>query len=128
MMSFIRQYWKTIVLTIVILFLSLFRFGPIHPLQKVPNSDKIIHLLMYACFAFIIHWEYSQAKDKIDVLHRYILICFAFPIFLGGLIEILQSTDFIGRHGDVYDFIANTLGVFVGWIIFKVYNEMKLKT
>lgn len=124
-MNLIKQYWKTIMVTAIILFLSLYRFGPIYPLQKVPNSDKFIHLLMYAVFVFIIQWDYKHAKGKIYDLRTYILVCFAFPILLGGLIEVLQSTDFIGRSGDMYDFIANTLGVFVGWIIFKTYMKMK---
>lgn len=124
-MKFLKEYWKTILVTGVIITLSLVRFSPIENLPRVPNSDKIVHFLMYVCLTFIVHWDYKYAKRKIDVLHRYILACFAFPIVLGGMIEILQSTGFIGRNGDIYDFTANTLGVFAGWLIFKAYIKLK---
>ena len=126
-MKFFKEYWKTLLVTAVILTLSLVRFSPIEKLARIPNSDKYVHFLMYVGLAFIVHWDYKYAKRKIDVLRHYILACFVFPIVLGGMIEILQSTDFIGRNGDIYDFIANTLGVFTGWIIFKTYIKLTLR-
>lgn len=124
-MKFFREYWKTIAITSIILVLSLVRFFPMEKLPKVPNSDKLVHFLMYVGLAFIVHWDYKYAKRKIDVLLHYVLICFVFPIALGGMIEVLQNTELIGRNGDIYDFTANTLGVFAGWLIFKTYIKLK---
>ena len=40
------------------------------------------------------------------------------PILMSGLIEILQATCTGGRRsGDILDFVANSLGVLLGWLL-----------
>ena len=42
------------------------------------------------------------------------IICAAFGILFGGLMEICQHYIFVNRSGNWYDFLANTIGAIIG--------------
>ena len=41
-------------------------------------------------------------------------------IAYGGITELLQGYVFIGRTASIYDFIANAVGCFAGYLFFKI--------
>ena len=52
----------------------------------------------------------------------YVAVVFAIPY--GGLLEILQGALFENRTADVYDFIANSVGCFIGlWLVNKLKSK-----
>ncbi|MCB9336110.1 MAG: VanZ family protein [Flavobacteriales bacterium] len=62
--------------------------------------------------------RFSKQNQKVK-LKKGVLLCF-FAIFVGAFMEILQYYIFINRSGNWYDFIANTLGVTIGALIFPL--------
>ncbi len=52
-----------------------------------------------------------------------ILACVAY----GGTLEVMQATIFSHRSGDWFDFIANTVGCTIGFLVFNK-NKHKLAT
>ena len=40
-------------------------------------------------------------------------------VVYGGLLELMQGAFYIDRTADLYDFIANSAGVFIGIIFFR---------
>jgi glycopeptide antibiotics resistance protein len=40
-------------------------------------------------------------------------------VVYGGALEIMQGTIFEQRSADVFDFIANTVGCIIGWLLYE---------
>ena len=93
------------------------------------GPDKIVHLLLFAAFAFLSLWGYRQFFFNINYPHRkrLFLIISLISILYGGLTELLQKYLFINRYGSLYDFIADSIGCFLGIILFHFLVQKKLK-
>lgn len=74
-------------------------------------SDKIVHAVMYSGLSMVFWAEWLKAHGlSRRAMLRGVLPCVVFPIVLGGMIEVGQSALTTTRHGDVWDFVANTAG------------------
>ena len=78
----------------------------------VPHIDKVIHLLMYLFLAFV--FVCSLRKDGISVVKSAVL-GILLPILYGGVIELLQEYYFPPRTGDIFDWLSDIIGVFIGY-------------
>jgi VanZ family protein len=84
----------------LIVFLSLY------PLEKLPefqSHDKSNHLVAYFFLAIPLGLKTPNKWG--------LYICLF--IFFGGVIELIQP--FVNRYGELFDFIANTIGIFLGF-------------
>lgn len=114
MKKFAQYIWAPFLVAIVIFILCCLLPGSDIPKIRfdffIP-LDKIVHYLMFfglagsACFNYI-----YVTKGNIIIL-RMLLFCILLPIIFGGLIELYQAYLSIGRSGDWFDFLADTLGV-----------------
>ena len=106
----IQQHWKpvTIFLLLVIAFLSLY---PLPKLPEFQGTDKTYHLIAY----FLLALPLGLKKPN-----KCILIIFLFIIF-GGVIEVIQP--YVNRYGEWLDFLANTIGVILGFFLGVVLND-----
>lgn len=127
-MKFILNYFKTIIATIIILVLSFAKFPTIEKLPVVPNADKIVHLLMYLTLTIIALFENYKTQDKRNKQLQLIIVALVFPLFLAAITELIQSTPLVGRYGDVYDWLSNTIGILIGWGLFFMYKKIFIKT
>ncbi|MFZ4726168.1 MAG: VanZ family protein [Paludibacter sp.] len=117
--KFLRLYWKSIAIAIIILYLS---FAPPSTFKKIPtfeivNLDKIVHFLMYASFTFILMFDFFRYNKNNINFRTFVYQCVIFPIIFGGIIEIMQSSFFAPRTGSWIDFMFNISGVLFGWLI-----------
>ena len=98
---------------LIILIISGF---PGNKIPEVPiwQFDKFIHSGVYAILSILVllafDKQYSITKS------RYItqIIVVLISVSYGGFMEILQNYIFINRSGNLYDFIANTIGAIFG--------------
>jgi len=99
--------WRFIGLIMLIIVLVLFLI-PVSPsIETFSYEDKIYHALV---FAFLCVWY-------LQLYPRPILIAVAFILF-GLLVEWLQSfTSY--RTADIWDFAADSLGVGIGFILYR---------
>lgn len=108
-----------IFLTLFIAVVSLISFKGVH-LVKVDNSDKFGHLLAY--FLLSLSWLFALNSSSKKKIKTYILILIL--ISYGIIIEVLQGVLTTYRQADVYDIMANTIGVLFAVILFKkVYRK-----
>ena len=101
----IKKYW--IILSLLLLLsISILSLWPRLNLQiGISFHDKVFHFFAYSLLAFPV----SIAKPK----QIYLILIF-FVIF-GGLIEVVQPL--VNRSCDIFDFIANLLGVYFAYLI-----------
>ena len=126
MIQFLK-FWKSIITTIVICYLS---FAQPDTFDKVPklhidNLDKLIHMIMYFALTSILWYDYSKiVKHKTE--KTLIIVGVVYPILLGGFIEIAQQKWFYPRTAEWIDWGADILGVLIGSIlVFMVYKTKK---
>ena len=83
--------------------------GPSLP-QALLFWDKAQHGLAFALLAFIGCFAFPRSLAAVSmglILH-------------GAIIEVLQSLLQLGRYGDVYDSLADTLGVLIGYGVYQL--------
>jgi VanZ family protein len=85
-------------------FLSL---TPHPPSVDIQNGDKYGHLFAYASLMLWFGWLYPPR------VHWRVALLF---VLQGLLLELLQGLSGY-RYADVYDMLANSLGVAIGWLL-----------
>ena len=97
----------------LILVVSLINISPTEekPLFYIPHIDKIVHFMMYTGLS-LLGFIYCSIL-KIKYINRFLYGISL--IALGVIIEVVQPC--FGRGADIYDVLANTLGVIVGFVI-----------
>lgn len=112
-MRLIRGYWKSIVVCIGILYVSLVRDPGIN-LPTFVGADKCVHGLMYAILGCVACWD--SIRLKIGGWKLW-LIAVVVPMLYGGLIEIMQEQWFAPRSGEWLDWLADCIGVAIGAVL-----------
>lgn len=100
---FIQQYWISVTLILMTAIASL-SLWPVAHLPDVPGTDKTHHFIAYA--SLILPTALQRPKN-------YLLLVLAFVAF-SGMIELVQP--YVNRYGEWLDMLANTLGLFFGWL------------
>ncbi len=82
---------------------------------EVPNLlgvDKFAHIIMYSVLGGFI---YLPLKKKQKQYLYFMLLA----VIFGGLTEFIQHYCVTNRHGDIGDFTANCIGLFIAYGIKK---------
>ncbi len=115
--SFSKLWLPVIAYAILIFWLSSLE-KPLGIELEIANIDKLIHLLEYAVFGFLLIRAIRGSDARLSVS---VAVAMAFAIgTLYGLIDELHQTVVPGRFAEVSDFIFDSLGTFIGAMIFNV--------
>lgn len=109
---FIAVLWTLIIFVLCLL------PGDELPDIKIPFIDKWVHLILFGAFSFF----WLAAKPTYN--YRFLLAVFAITIFMGWLVEFIQGTFTRGRYQDNMDTLADTLGGFLGIILFAALARL----
>jgi VanZ family protein len=91
------------------------------------SFDKLVHagiffvLVLLAIRGFLLQSTITFLQANARVL------AVVFCIVYGGLLEIMQGTLFQERSADVFDFIANSIGVLLGLGLYRITENKILK-
>ncbi len=77
----------------------------------IPHVDKVVHILMYLTLSAVLMWDLYRDKCP---MKRAIIWATVLPMVYGGVIELLQEYYFPPRTGDIWDWLADIFGVFIG--------------
>ena len=93
-------------------------FTPPHTrLDHVAFIDKWTHTAMYLLTCSVIWEEYFRRHRRVE-WRKAVLLAWAAPALMGGLIELLQATCTGGRRsGEWLDFAANATGTTLALVI-----------
>jgi VanZ family protein len=88
------------------------------PSYAVPKAfdfyDKAQHGLMFTALTVAGLMAYAQ---------RVKAVCLGLSLY-GGLMEVLQSTLTTTRHGDVFDWFADSVGIVVGLGVYLLASQV----
>lgn len=117
-----RNSYPGILCGIIILILTGLPGSCFPKVKPALGIDKIVHIIMYAGFAFACIWGYRKTYSERNKTQRrkMILVTAHISIALGGLTEIMQETICYQRTGSWYDFIADAIGTTLGIIVFSI--------
>lgn len=106
-------------ITLLIGILSFIKSHPKPPVD-ISNLDKIEHSLAYLVLCF--SWLLSRDLKFRSVPYAIVLVaCLVFGI----IIEVLQGCLTTYRSASLLDVAANSLGVGLGFIVFKFFRRKK---
>lgn len=109
------RYWIPLITYCVLIFALSSFSRPLPPVVSL-FSDKLLHAAEYFMLGFLA----ARAVFSLDIKYSgtiIFLIAFTFSMLYGVSDEIHQS--FVpGRIGDIADFIADTIGAFLGALVY----------
>lgn len=117
------SFWKSLIIVLVILYLSLIKPATYDELNVFKLTDKLGHYLAYVVFGIIIIYDYMKRSEANRFTDRvFWLHCIVFPVVLGGVIEILQETFFKPRTAEWLDWACDFTGIFTAFLIMKLLH------
>lgn len=90
--------------------------------SNINVPDKAIHLTAYLIVTLC--WLIAY-KNKLKILKINAYIVFLI-FFYGIIIEVLQATVTTNRQFEIKDIVANTIGIALGFTVFRVLTQKKL--
>lgn len=128
---FLRYFWPAMAWTFIILVASGIPGNAIPEILTFWDwlgPDKIVHLLMYGVLTFLLLLAFKKQSTFLLLKNFAVIFALTYGIVLGLVMEVMQQYIFIGRSGNIYDFIANTLGCLAGLVAFNIFLNKKLKS
>ena len=91
------------------------------------GPDKLIHVFLFGTYTYLL-LEGLNKQSKYVFLQKYpvftsLFIGIVFAIF----IETMQRLVIPGRNGNIYDFLADMLGCFLGYISWYIIRRNEKK-
>ncbi len=122
MESFFKKHWKSICVSLLILYLCMMDTKDL-PEVGVSNLDKLVHFVMSLFLSVLVYIENSAVlKQKISFCFIF-FGSFLFPVLYSGLIEIIQEYFSPTRSGDWMDFLFDGIGALTGIVICSILNK-----
>ncbi len=112
---FIKQYYKSIIVGFLIVWLSLSGSKSLVPgrMLSIPYIDKMGHFAMYGFFSAMLLLDSCRWQTKLRFNYTILLI----PVFFGAVMEIMQMTLTTSRRAELADLVANVSGVATGILL-----------
>ncbi len=85
------------------------------------GTDKIGHMGLY--FLFTLSLFHSAGRKKAD--GSALLLALGASLGWGGLMELMQTLDIIGRSADWRDMLANLTGALLAFSLFALYLAVR---
>ena len=111
-----RNSYPGILCGIVILILTGIPGSAFPRVKPIVGADKVVHVFMYATFAFLCLWAYRK---------RALLLAIIISIAYGGITELMQEHLVPSRTGDWFDFLADSIGTCLGIYVFHLFFRHK---
>jgi VanZ family protein len=122
---FLKQYYKSILIGLLILWLSLTGSNIPVPgrMLDIPYLDKLGHFGMYAFFSAMLLLD--SCRWEVEGKFHYLILLI--PLFFGALMEILQMTLTETRKAEEIDLLANIGGIAAGVLVASIARKLLSK-
>ncbi len=89
------------------------------------SPDKVVHIIIFMVQTFLLMFAFGRQYLNLNKRLFYTVVLLTILTAFALLTEVLQAYVFIGRDGNLYDFIADFIGVIVGFFMYSIYNKKK---
>ena len=96
------------------------------PQIKISFFDKVVHTAAYAVLMVTGGIFYLSGKEKKDQ-NRRVVVLGLLLVVNGILIEILQKVLPVNRWWEVWDVLANVIGVLLGALVLRAFSAKILR-
>lgn len=120
MKKFLIWWWPTILIVLVILWLTLAPQPlPENDIELFPGADKIVHALMMGGLTAVALYDFSRSGEwRIGKVRHHIIIWVGIAaIVFSAIDEWAQGAMGLGRSSDYNDLIADTIGIITVCVI-----------
>lgn len=83
------------------------------------SFDKFVHASIFFVLVLLMIRGFLLQTNYLMLRQRAKRSAFAICVIYGAAMEIMQGTLFTDRSADIFDFIANSFGCFMGWIFYQ---------
>lgn len=91
---------------------------PKFPFLEQMHFDKIVHLFLFAIFVILFIFGFYKQTNFFYLKKYCHTSAIILGVFYGGLTELLQEYIAINRSADFYDYIADVVGCFIGYLLY----------
>lgn len=112
-------YWHSVLVGGAIAYGCLLH-KPIYQLPPIEDGDKLVHWLAFAVLTLVMLWDSKKVGLRSWQMWTLAVV---FPLLYGGLIEVLQKHFFYPRTGEWGDWLADSIGVLVGAIVWWISQK-----
>ena len=97
---------------------------PDNDIHWFEHTDKVVHgVMMMGVYLALTIDVIKRKRQPVGLSSSYRILFLAAVIVLGGIIELLQGGMGLGRGCDLYDFIADAIGAYAGYLIAIRYSS-----
>lgn len=124
----IRKLWPALAWALMILILTGMPgayFPKVVTFWEWLSPDKAVHVFIFGVQSFLLLITFGEQYLSGTNRLVYSSVIISITILFSLLTEVLQAYVFIGRDGNVYDFIANVVGVVVGLLAYILFYKKK---
>jgi len=89
------------------------------------SPDKIVHFILFGGQSFLILFAIREQYFSGNRRFVFASVAIGLGIVYGLLTEVLQYYVFVGRDGNLFDFIADVIGAFMGFLAFYLLFRKK---
>lgn len=121
----IRRLWPALVWALLILVLTGLPgsyFPEVTSFWDWLSPDKAVHVFIFGVQAYLVFYgikpQYLSHKQR----YLFVILATAATVLFGLATELLQRHVFYGRDGNTFDFLADAVGVFLGWLVYYFVN------
>ncbi|MDO6766603.1 VanZ family protein [Cellulophaga sp. 1_MG-2023] len=86
---------------------------------NIPHFDKLVHFTFYLVSTILGGFFLNELRREKTVLLKATFIMMIVAVVYGMVVEVLQYNFTTDRHGDVLDFLANSIGAISGFVAMK---------
>lgn len=123
----IPRWLATVAVLVAVLVLTL---APISlsgsAVSRIPYGDKIVHFIMFGGLAGVVLFDLTRPWRS--VTWPMMGVAAVAATVVGGLIEIIQGTELIGRGREIWDLVADAAGAATGVLVFRALADRCLRS
>ncbi len=124
----LKKFWPAIVWAILVFVLTAVP-GNYIPISITfldwASPDKIVHFILFGGQSFLILFAIREQYFSGNRRFVFASVAIGLGIVYGLLTEVLQYYVFVGRDGNLFDFIADVIGAFMGFLAFYLLFRKK---
>ena len=123
----LKTYPFSLLTLLVVVLLSVCPIGAPEIAKDVPLADKWTHMVMYFGLSAVICFEYFRAHRPRPTVASLFLCGLLFPAFVGGALELIQAYCTTYRSGEFLDFVADSLGAALCFLLALLLHSIGRK-